>query len=271
MKSRNWCVFAPEVLFSRLAHMAIEPHGGRAPRSSSGGAEQPYGPISQQFVDYVGGAVTEWALGYPAAADALGVLRDADVLDVGCGGGNFAAFLADRGARVLGVDISAEMIALARSQHGQQAEFHLIRSADDLPSLGRSFDAAVATFVLCTMSSLDDIAALAQQVRGVLKDGGRFIVLHTNWERCNGAEFASFKLDRVPGLRSGMEVTLTLGHRGEGIAIRDNFWSMADYQSALVRAGFRAVRVAEVPPSGADPRFVDERIVSAFYLVSGTK
>jgi len=251
--------------------MAIEPGGGCAPRSSSSGPEQPYDPISQQFTDYVGDAVTEWALGYPAVVDELGVLRDTDVLDVGCGGGNFAAFLADRGARVLGVDVSAEMIALARSRLGGHAEFRLIRSANDLSSVGRSFDAAVANFVLCTMSSLDDIAAAAQQVRAVLKDGGKFVVLHTNWERCNGAEFASFKLDRAPELRSGMEITLTLGRHGEGIAIRDYFWSMADYQSALVRAGFRDVRVAEVPPSGADPRFVDERTVSAFYLVIGTK
>jgi SAM-dependent methyltransferase len=171
---------------------------------------------------------------------------------------------------VLGVDVSAEMILLARSRHGGHADFRLIGSVNDLSSVGRSFDAAVANFVLCTMSSLDNIAAAAQQVRAVLKEGGRFVVLHTNWERCNGAEFASFKLDRAPELRSGMEITLTLGHRGEGIAIRDYFWSMTDYQSALLRAGFRDVRVAEVPPSSVNPLFVDERTVSAFYLVIGT-
>src|SRR4051812_14309804 len=165
--------------------MAIDPGGGRAPRSSSRPPEQPYDPIAQQFTDYVGGAVTERALGYPAAADELGDLRGADVLDVGCGGGHFAAFLAGRGARVLGVDVSAEMVALARSRHGGHAEFRTVRSAADLPPLGRSFDAAVANFVLCTMSRHDDITAAARQVRAVLKDGGRFVVLHTNWERCN--------------------------------------------------------------------------------------
>jgi SAM-dependent methyltransferase len=251
--------------------MTTEPGHGCAPGSDSRRPEQRYDPISQRFTDYVGGAVTEWALGYPAAAENLGALRDADVLDLGCGGGNFAAFLADRGARVLGVDVSAEMIALATSRHGGRAEFRLIRSAADLSSVGRSFDAAAANFVLCTTSSLDDITAVAQQVRAVLKEGGRFVLLHTNWERCNGAEFASFRLDRAPELRSGMPVTLTLGHRGEGIAIRDYFWSMADYQSALRRAAFRDVRVAEVPPSSENPLFVDERTVSAFYLVIGTR
>ena len=88
--------------------------------------------------------MTEWALGYPAVAAELGFVRDADVLDFGCGGGNFAAFLADRGARVLGVDVSAEMILLARSRHGGHADFRLIGSVNDLSSVGRSFDAAVA-------------------------------------------------------------------------------------------------------------------------------
>lgn len=61
-----------------------------------------------------------------------------------------------------------------------------------------------------------------------------------------------------------MPITLTLGHRGKGIAIQDYFWSMADYQSALKRAGFRDVRVVEVPPSSEHSLFVDERTVSPF-------
>ena len=54
------------------------------------------------------------------------------------------------------------------------------------------------------MGSLDDITAVARHVRGVLKDGGRFVILHTNWERCNGAEFASFTLmSSGPGALTG--------------------------------------------------------------------
>src|SRR6476469_1443380 len=109
--------------------MAVEPGGGCAPSSGPRGPEQPYDPISRQFTDYVGGAVTEWALGYPAVADELGLVRDTDVLDFGCGGGDFAAFLAGRGARVLAVDVSAEMVALARSRHGAQAFFCLNAAA----------------------------------------------------------------------------------------------------------------------------------------------
>lgn len=44
--------------------MTTEPGHGCAPGSDSRQPEQQYDPISQQFTDYVGSAVTEWALGY---------------------------------------------------------------------------------------------------------------------------------------------------------------------------------------------------------------
>lgn len=53
--------------------------------------------------------------------------RPLDVLDVGCGNGRFAAFLADRGMRYryLGIDASRELLALA------QAHSHGVGSADE--------------------------------------------------------------------------------------------------------------------------------------------
>src|SRR5262245_5148649 len=72
----------------RLSQLTADPSHGCAPGSDSQGPDQRYDPISQRFTDYAGNAVTEWTLGYPAVAEGLGALRDADVLDVGCGGGN---------------------------------------------------------------------------------------------------------------------------------------------------------------------------------------
>ena len=49
------------------------------------------------------------------------------VVDLGCGPGNLTAMLAARwpGARVLGVDSSAEMVAAARRDHGEAAAFEV--------------------------------------------------------------------------------------------------------------------------------------------------
>jgi SAM-dependent methyltransferase len=58
--------------------------------------------------------------------DALRLRRDAHVLDAGCGTGQWAIALAERGARVTAIDLAPEMIRLARnhaSARGQEIEW----------------------------------------------------------------------------------------------------------------------------------------------------
>src|SRR5215210_146365 len=58
--------------------------------------------------------------------DALRLNRDARVLDAGCGSGQWAIALAERGARVAAIDLSPQMIRLARdhaSARGQDIEW----------------------------------------------------------------------------------------------------------------------------------------------------
>ena len=63
-------------------------------------------------------------------------LHGQDWLDAGCGSGNMARYLAERGPNVLGVDAAEEMIAIARElagedvagkrDHGRQLRFEQI-------------------------------------------------------------------------------------------------------------------------------------------------
>ena len=69
---------------------------------------------------------------WPAVLDALPSLENATVLDLGCAIGDQAAELADRGARVIGIDGNAELLDVARSRGIVNAEF---READ-LRNLG---------------------------------------------------------------------------------------------------------------------------------------
>jgi SAM-dependent methyltransferase len=89
------------------------------------------------------------------------------VLDVGCGDGVLTAELAARGASVVGIDASAEMIAAARAR-GLDAR---VMPAERL-DFREEFDAAFSNAALHWVREQD--AALAG-IRRALKRGGRFV------------------------------------------------------------------------------------------------
>lgn len=91
-------------------------------------------------------------------------------LEVGCGPGHIAKLMADRGARVTGVDLSPEMVKVARRlfPHIQFQE----ASADDLPFEADSFDAVLVNFAIHHFA-LPERAC--REIHRVLKPDGRFV------------------------------------------------------------------------------------------------
>jgi 2-polyprenyl-3-methyl-5-hydroxy-6-metoxy-1,4-benzoquinol methylase len=71
-----------------------------------------------------------------------------EIIDLGCGTAYFASWLARRGARVTGVDISAEQLKTARSlQHRHDLHFPLILAdAESVPVSNGSFDVAFSEY-----------------------------------------------------------------------------------------------------------------------------
>ena len=108
---------------------------------------------------------------------AAGDLRGQRVLDVGCGTGRLARALAERGAKVWGVDPSQEMIAQARSEAAGGAWFKR-GSAEALPFKDGWFDRAVLQLVV---HLLDRPRALPELAR-VLSSRGYAVIATFNPE-----------------------------------------------------------------------------------------
>jgi len=112
----------------------------------------------------------------PVLWDFAGDVSGLDVLDAGCGTGYLSRQLSVRGARVTGVDISEEMIAIA---HTKAPTMDLrVDSCSDLKTVGSaSVDMVIANYVLMDTPDLD---ATMMAFSRVLRPNGVAIVVFSH-------------------------------------------------------------------------------------------
>lgn len=98
-----------------------------------------------------------------------------DVLEVAVGTGlNLPEYPLD--SRVTGIDLSPEMLELARRRISRSGHDVDLRTGDaqDLPFDDASFDVVVCTYSLC---NIPDPAAAIAEMRRVLRPGGRLVLV----------------------------------------------------------------------------------------------
>jgi arsenite methyltransferase len=133
-----------------------------------------------------------------AVLEALNLRTGERVLELGCGGG-FYAYEAARAVgshgRVCAIDISADQIAAARARCSEFGWVEcVVADATTLPYDDASFDGAFATQVIEYIPRLDDALC---EVQRVLRPGGRFINVATNWSSVVWHSNAADRMQRV--------------------------------------------------------------------------
>jgi SAM-dependent methyltransferase len=112
----------------------------------------------------------------------LGVLGDVaglDVVELGCGTAYFSAWLARRGARVVGVDPTAAQLATARRMQAELGlEFPLVEAfAEEVPLPDASFDLALSEYGASIWA--DPYRWIPEAAR-LLRPGGRLVFLRNS-------------------------------------------------------------------------------------------
>ena len=156
-------------------------------------------------------AVAFYSLGDPALLDAataelLAVIRawvpvaGADVLDLGCGIGRVAIPLAREAGSVVGLDLSAAMVAQARARAGSLANARFAVGGRDLAGINdASLDLVLAidSFPYVVRAGAAVLDGLVAEIARVLRPGGRLVVF--NWSYRGDAAGDGVEAERVGG------------------------------------------------------------------------
>ncbi len=114
------------------------------------------------------------ALEAPLLRKALGDVCGCSVLDLGCGTGRHALWLAEAGAHVTAIDFSEDMLAVARSKPGADGVDFMVHDLHErLPFGSGAFDIVVSGLVL---EHLRDLPAFFSEARRVLNSRGRAVI-----------------------------------------------------------------------------------------------
>jgi SAM-dependent methyltransferase len=182
-------------------------------------------------------------------------------LDVGCGTGRALPLLADAGWTPVGVDVSADQLALAAAQGAevQRADAHA------LPFDDGSFDAAIS---ILTHTDFDHARAAFVEIARVLRPGGRFV--YAGVHPAFASPFAQALEDGAtllhPGYRDEGWHTVSRDPDQPGIRSRVgvNHTMLSSLYNAVVAAGF-AVAALDEPGERDPPLFL---VLSAFRATS---
>ena len=125
----------------------------------------------------------------------------ASILELGCGNGQLGILLKQAGYDITGLDLSAEMLSLAKQRQEEAGVSFPLFQVDmrDLSSFGR-YDAIISFCdTLCYLQTFDDLMSVFEQAYAHLDEGGVFLFDVFTTEHIASLDGYSYH-DELPGL-----------------------------------------------------------------------
>ncbi|RYJ13299.1 class I SAM-dependent methyltransferase [Halogeometricum borinquense] len=139
-------------------------------------ARAAYDELADTYAEDVRANAYNAELEFPATSSLIPNVEGKRVLDAGCGTGFYTKWLVERGADVLGVDVSEEMLSHAVEAVGDHAEFEQADLGEPLDFTTEcSFDGVVSALSLGYIDNWNKVFA---EFERVLRPGG-FLVFST--------------------------------------------------------------------------------------------
>lgn len=165
-------------------------------------------------------------------------IQGRQAVDFGCGTGRSTRFLRELGFQVIGVDISEEMLAQARTRD-PQGEYRLVPDSGVSGLAAHSYDLVFSAFTFDNVPTMEKKVALFQSLKLLLKGSGRIVNLVSTPDIYVN-EWASFSTTAFPenrSARSGDKVLIVMLDVEDRRPVEDILWTDEDYQTVYKRTG----------------------------------
>lgn len=175
-------------------------------------------------------------------------------VDFGCGTGRSTRFLKQLGFDVTGIDISAEMLELAR-KNDQTGDYRLVSNGDYYHLGVRKYDLVQSIFTFDNIPGWKNRTNILRSLGDLLKPSGRIICLDSTPELYTN-EWASFSTKDFPENRNAKtgdivrDIMLDVDDRRP---VEDIFWTVPDYHKLFEKSGLMPEAVYKPLGSPGEP------------------
>lgn len=160
-------------------------------------------------------------------------------IDFGCGTGRSTRFLNRLGFNATGIDISAEMVAIAKETE-PNGNYLVIENGNFSYLEKESYDLILSVFTFDNIPGVENRIGLFNGLRSLLKPGGIAVLLDSTFELYVN-EWASFSTKDFPEnktAKSGDKVKVIMKDVPDQRPVEDIVWSDADYRHIFGVTGF---------------------------------
>jgi SAM-dependent methyltransferase len=169
-------------------------------------------------------------------------VRGGRALDFGCGAGRSTRFLRGLGFDVVGVDVSAPMLARAR-ERDPRGDYRLLPGGDLDSLAAEPYDLVLSAFTFDNIPTMEKRVALLSGLKDLLRPDGRIVSLVSSPEIYVN-EWASFSTKDFPenrAARCGDKVRIVMLDVDDRRPVEDILWTDECYRDMYLRSGVRPI------------------------------